>query len=76
MVKLYIIEGCAYCTNAQNYLKSKNVEFEIHDVNLNEEDSVACEKLTGYNAVPVITADDKNYVEGFDEAKIDALLGI
>ena len=48
----------------------------VHDIELNPEDAEACEKLTGDTAVPVITADDKNYVLGFDKAKIDELLGL
>ena len=33
-------------------------------------------RLTGDEAVPVITADGKEYVLGFDKGKIDALLGL
>ena len=76
MVKIYSFEACPYCDKAKRYLDSKGVEYEVHDIELNEEDAAACEKLTGDTAVPVITADDKNYVLGFDKAKIDALLGL
>ena len=76
MVKVYGFESCPYCDKAKRYLKSKGIEYEVHDVELNPEDAEACEKLTGDTAVPVITLDDKNYVLGFDKAKIDALLGI
>ena len=76
MVKLYSYSGCSWCRKCKLYLQSKGVEYEVHDIELNPEDAEACEKLTGDTAVPVITADDKNYVLGFDKAKIDALLGI
>ena len=76
MVKLYSYSSCNWCSKTQRYLQSKGVEYEVHDIELNPEDAEACEKLTGDTAVPVITADDKNYVLGFDKAKIDALLGI
>ena len=76
MVKLYSYSGCGWCAKCKRYLQSKGVEYEVHDIELNPEDAEACEKLTGDTAVPVITADDKNYVLGFDKPKIDALLGI
>lgn len=76
MVKVYSFEACPWCDKVKKYLKSKNVEFEVHDIQLNEEDAIACEKLSGDTAVPVITNDDVHYVLGFDKQKIDALLGI
>ncbi len=76
MVKVYSFEACPWCNKVKKYLQSKGVEYEVHDVELNPEDAAACEKLTGDTAVPVITVDDKNYVLGFDKAKIDALLGL
>lgn len=76
MIKLYSFQACPYCDKCKRYLDSKGVEYEVHDIELNEEDAAACEKLTGDTAVPVITADDKNYVLGFDKARIDALLGL
>ena len=43
----------------------------------NDEAALAeCQALTGDEAVPVITADGKEYVLGFDKGKIDALLGL
>ncbi len=76
MPKIYGFEGCGWCHKLRKYLDSKGIAYEYHDIELNPEDAEACEKLTGDTAVPVITADDKNYVLGFDKAKIDALLGI
>ncbi len=76
MVKIYGFESCGWCAKCKAYLQSKGVEYEFHDIELNPEDAEACEKLTGDTAVPVITADDKNYVLGFDKAKIDELLGL
>ena len=76
MVKIFSFQGCPYCDKAKRYLDSKGIEYEVHDIELNEEDAIACEKLSGDTMVPVITADDKNFVVGFDKAKIDVLLGI
>ena len=47
-----------------------------HNIELNDDDRDACYKLSGDLMVPVVTADDKTYVMGFDKAKLDELLGL
>ncbi len=76
MVKVYTITNCPWCEKTKKYLKSKGVEYEAHNIEENDADAEACINLTGDTAVPVTTIDDKNYVLGFDKAKIDALIGI
>lgn len=76
MVKVYSINNCPWCDKVKKYLKSKNVDFEEHNIEENPADADACFKLTSDTAVPVVTADDKNYALGFDKAKIDSLLGL
>lgn len=61
---------------SEEYLKSKHVDFEEHNIEVNEADRDACYQLTGDMMVPITTADDKAYVLGFDKAKIDALLNL
>lgn len=74
MVKVYSINECPWCDKVKKYLKSKQIDFEVHNIEENDDDRLACEKLTGDTLVPIITANDKDYVLGFDKAKIDALL--
>lgn len=76
MVKVYSITSCPWCDKVKKYLKSKNIEFEEHNIEINDADREACEKLTGDLVVPITTVDDKNYVLSFDKQKLDALLGI
>ena len=76
MVKVYSFETCPWCDKVKKYLKSKNVEFEVRDIELSEEAAEECVKISGDTAVPVTTIDGKNYVLGFDKAKIDALIGL
>ena len=76
MVKVYSITQCPWCDKAKKYLKSKGVEYEEHNIENSEEDAKACLALSGDTMVPVITADDKEYVVGFDKAKLDAILGL
>ena len=74
MVKVYSINECPWCDKVKKYLKSRNVEFEEHNIETNEEDREACYKLSGDTMVPVTTTDDQTYVLGFDKAKLDAIL--
>ena len=74
MIKVYSFETCPWCAKVKKYLDSKNIPYEVHDIELNEEDLEACRALTGDTAVPVITADDENYILGFDKERIDKLI--
>ena len=68
MVKVYSITTCPWCEKVKKYLKSKNVEFEEHNIELSEEDREECYKISG---------DGKDdFVVSFDKAKLDALLGL
>ena len=76
MVKVYSITQCPWCDKAKKYLTSKGVEFEVRNIEENEDYAKECEQISGDTMVPVITEDGKNFVLGFDKAKIDAMLGI
>ena len=69
MVKVYSITTCPWCEKVKKYLKSKNVEFEEHNIELSEEDREECYKISGVDG-----KDD--FVVSFDKAKLDALLGL
>ena len=76
MVKVYSINNCPWCDKVKKYLQSRQVEYVECNIE-NDEDALAeCQALTADEAVPVITADGKEFVLGFDKAKIDALLGL
>ena len=76
MVKVYSFESCPWCDKVKKYLKSKNVEYEVRDIELDPTAAKECEEISGDLTVPVTTADGKNFVLGFDKLKIDALLGL
>ena len=76
MVKVYSFETCPWCDKVKKYLKSKNVEYEVRDIELDEEAAKECLQISGDTAVPVTTVDGKNFVLGFDKAKLDAMLGL
>ena len=76
MVKVYSLTSCPWCDKVKKYLKSKGVEYEECNIEISDEALAECKKLTNDEAVPVTTADGKNFVLGFDKAKLDELLGI
>ena len=76
MVKVYSISNCPWCDKVKIYLKSRQVEFEECNIETSEEALKECQKLTNDEAVPVTTTDGKEYVLGFDKAKLDELLGL
>ena len=76
MVKVYSINNCPWCDKAKKYLQSRQVEYVECNIEMDETALAECKALTNDEVVPVITADGKEYVLGFDKAKIDALLGL
>ena len=74
MVKVYSITECPWCDKVKKYLKSKDIPYEEHNIEVNEDDRKASFALTGDLVVPVVTTDDKKFTIGFDKSKIDALL--
>ena len=76
MVKVYSINNCPWCDKVKKYLQSRQVEYVECNIENDEVALAECQALTNDEAVPVITADGKEYVLGFDKAKIDALLGL
>ena len=74
MVKVYSFEGCPWCDKVKKFLQARGMEYEVHDIELNEEDAKECRRISGDLAVPVTTIDGVNFVVGFDKRKIDELL--
>ena len=76
MVKVYSINNCPWCDKVKKYLQSRQVEYVECNIENDEVALTECQALTNDEAVPVITADGKEYVLGFDKGEIDALLGL
>jgi glutaredoxin 3 len=62
-----------FCKDAKEYLSQKNIPFQDRDIT---RDPAALQELKkiGFMTTPVIQIDGSTVV-GFDQAKIDALLG-
>ena len=74
MVQVFSFQDCPFCSKLKRYLDARGVEYEVRDIELDEEAAKECQKISGDLAVPVTTIDGKNYVVGFDKKKIDELL--
>ncbi len=76
MIKVFSSDGCGYCAKLKAYLDSKNVDYEVIDVDESRENYEKLVEISGQTGIPVAVSDSGNYVIGFDKPKIDSMLGI
>lgn len=74
-VKVYSTPTCPWCTKAKNYLRSKNVQFADIDVSTDRNAAMEMIKKSGQQGVPVLEIDGEIII-GFDQQRIDGLLGL
>lgn len=74
-VMVYSTQTCPWCTRVKDYLNSKNIVFEHIDVSADREKAEEMVRKSGQQGVPVLDIDGEIIV-GFDQAKIDKLLGL
>ncbi len=74
-VMVYSTSTCPWCTRVRDYLNSKNIAFEHIDVSSDREKAEEMVRKSGQQGVPVLDIDGEIIV-GFDQAKIDKLLGL
>lgn len=72
-VKVFTSDTCPHCVTAKNYLKQNNIEFEEKNIGSDENRKELVSM--GLRSVPVLIIDDE-VVVGFDQDKIDSLLGL
>lgn len=74
-VIVYTTKVCAYCKQAKEFLKAKNIEFTEADVFKDIEARNRMMNKTGQMSVPILEIGNK-WVVGFDRIKIlEALKG-
>ena len=74
-VLVFTTPTCPWCTRAKSYLRSRGVKFREVDVARDPAAARDLVRRTGQMGVPVVEIDGKPIV-GFDQAKIDQLLGL
>jgi len=73
-VVLFASSSCPWCTRAKHYLRGKGVR--VKEVRIDKDPDAAQDlvRMTGQMSVPVLLI-GRAKVVGFDQAKIDRLLG-
>ncbi len=74
-VLVFTTPTCPSCARAKAYLRSRGVPFREVDVSRDPAAARDLVRRTGQMGVPVIEIDGRPIV-GFDQARIDALLGL
>lgn len=79
-ITLYATASCPYCKKEKEYLEGKDIKFDYVLVDQDQEKAKEMVTKTGQMGVPVteITFEegDPEYIIGFDQGKIDSILGI
>lgn len=73
-VEIYTTPTCHYCHMAKEYFKEHNIEYVEHDVAADTQARTEMVEKSGQMGVPVIFING-NMVIGFDQDKIEELLG-
>ena len=74
-VIIFTTPTCSWCRRAKTYLNQNKVPFREVDVSRDPAAARDLVRRTGQMGVPVIEIDGKPIV-GFDQSKIDRLLGL
>ena len=72
---IYSTPTWPWCTKVKDYLDSKNVAYEDYNVGKDREKAIEMVNKSGQQGVPVLDIEG-DIVVGFDQKKIDSLLGL
>ena len=73
MIKIYSTPTCHYCAVAKDYLKDKNIPFEVIDVKEDLKAREHMKQISGQMGVPVLDVHGK-IMSGWDEEEFNNLL--
>ena len=74
-VIVFTTPTCPWCTRVKSYLRSRGIKFREVDVARDQAAARDLVRRTGQMGVPVVEIDGRPIV-GFDQARIDSLLGL
>jgi glutaredoxin 3 len=74
-VVVFTTPTCSWCARAKSYLRANQVRFKEVDVSRDPQAARDLVRRTGQMGVPVIEIDGRPIV-GFDQGKVDQLLGL
>jgi glutaredoxin-like YruB-family protein len=73
-VIMYSLPTCPYCKRAKEYLSQKGINYTDYDVAKDKSKAKEMIKKSNQRGTPVIIVDDEMII-GFDQLKLDKLLG-
>lgn len=65
-LKLYVMSTCPYCNKVVKFLKEKNIEVEILDINKDPKNKEELIKMGGKVQAPMLLIDEKPLYESDD----------
>lgn len=74
-VTVYVTDTCPWCTRVKTYLREHKVSFSEINVSRDESAAKRMTERSGQMGVPQLDIDG-SFVVGFDQPRIDALLGL
>lgn len=75
-VEVFTTQSCPWCQKTKEFLTSKGIEFKAFDVAADAQALKRMQEISkGARTVPVIAVGDDVMV-GFDQAKLEELLGL
>ena len=75
-VEIYSTATCHFCHMAKDFFTAHNVSFTDYNVGLDTAKRAEAMQKSGQMGVPVIVVDGINVVVGFDQDRLENLLGI
>jgi glutaredoxin-like protein NrdH len=73
MIKVYTKNGCPQCDMTKTVLNGEGIEFEVINVEENEEALHYVKEVLGFSAMPVVVVDGQEPFTGFRPDKLQAL---
>ena len=75
-VEIYSTATCHFCHMAKDFFAAHNVPFTDYNVGVDTAKRAEAVQKSGQMGVPVIVVDGTNVVVGFDQDRLENLLGI
>ena len=73
MIKVFTKPNCHQCTFTKNFINDNGIEAEFIDVTKDEQ-ALSYIKDLGYNAMPVVYADEQTHWFGFRPDELEKLV--
>lgn len=73
MITIYSADWCAFCHAAMRYFDSKNIKYEVKNVEANQQYAMEAVRKSGQMGIPVIDIDG-TVIVGFNRHLIDQTL--